>query len=454
MPGCDNAAVQEPEDTHPRLLVITSSVFNPFSGGGITLTNLFRGWSRERLATAYADHYARSEEVCGSYFPLSEAEIGWVWPLGLLAQRAKRSRPAAAIGPPAGAGTAHRRSERLRRISARLSSALSEGLQDRATLTPRLVRWVAESRPALIYSLLGSLGYMRLVRRVADMTGAPIAIHMMDDWPAVRYRTGLLAAWHRRAMERELAALVRGAALCLGICPAMCEEFSTRYGRPFQSFSNALDLDVWDAHARRSWTPGRPFQLLYSGSIVPNAQLASLSDACQAVSELSSEGLAVELVIRSPWYLVERFRPELGKSPSVRFEAPTETERTAREIAAADVLLLPVNFDSESARFVRLSNPTKLPAYLASATPILAYGPKGVDQIDRARKDGWGHVVSERGVPLLKEAIRRLAGDEALRERLGRRGHAVAHRDHDAAIVRTRFQAALGAAAQGSRAAL
>ncbi|MBV8653193.1 MAG: hypothetical protein JO255_17135, partial [Alphaproteobacteria bacterium] len=59
----------------PRVLFVTPAAFNQVSGGGITFSNLFRGWPRDRLATVHNDRVPVSRDVCASYYELSDAEL-------------------------------------------------------------------------------------------------------------------------------------------------------------------------------------------------------------------------------------------------------------------------------------------------------------------------------------------------------------------------------------------
>jgi len=115
-------------------------------------------------------------------------------------------------------------------------------------------------------------------------------------------------------------------------------------------------------------------------------------------------------------------------------------------LASADVLLLPFNFDAASTAYMRLSMPTKVPAYLASGTPILVYGPPQVAAVAYASRQRWAEVVGERSVPALCAAIRRLLTDGPLRRMLAERALDVARVNHDAPRVRERFRAALESA--------
>jgi len=93
-----------------------------------------------------------------------------------------------------------------------------------------------------------------------------------------------------------------------------------------------------------------------------------------------------------------------------------------------------------------LSMPTKVPSYLVSGTPVLVYGPPGVAQVEYARTAGWGFVVDGRDVEALADAIRRLATDGALRQRLSAAARRVIM-NHDATRVRSAFRAVLARAA-------
>jgi len=249
-------------------------------------------------------------------------------------------------------------------------------------------------------------------------------------------------------MEKELNLVFRRAAMCMGISPTMCEHYEQRYGREFLSYSNALDTATWMRLAKNDWQIKGPIKILYSGAILAEAQLSSLVDICQAVEALNQNGIAVVFEIHSPLLFVDAHRGALDIYPNVNLMSPLDDATIARTLAEADILVLPVNFDLHTRRYVRYSNPTKLPAYMISGTSILAYGPQGVDQIDRAKMDGWGYVVCEQGVENVVGAVQVLAQDKDLRQKIGRKAQQIAQRDHDAAKVRDEFHNSLILAAQ------
>ncbi|MBI3706642.1 MAG: hypothetical protein HY246_03005 [Proteobacteria bacterium] len=419
----------------PRVLFITSAAFNRVTGGGITFGNLFRGWPADRLATVHNDMVPTTDDVCRLYYRLSRREIDR-WPRRAHAAEMPVTGPAPAVAPPG----------LVRQLK---TFVIGNAWPDAGRLTPQLAEWIDAFRPQLLYTILGTIGMMELIDAIRTRFGLPLVIHFMDDWPSHLYRGGLLSALPRRRMQALIRRLVGSARARLAIGDAMAHAYAARYSASFTAFQNALDLTQLPLALDDAPRPvGDPAQLLYVGSIFDNAQLSSLVDIARAVAGLAAAGRRIRLDIHSSAHLAERFRPQLEIAPCVRLhDTITDDSAFFRRIASADMLVLPVNFDADSLSLVRLSMPTKLPAYLASGTPVLVHGPREAAQVAYAADEGWGHVVGARDAAVLREAVTRLLDDQALRTRLVETARAVLRKNHDAAAVRQRFQDTLIAAA-------
>lgn len=436
----------------PRILVVTSNNFNQVTGGGITLTNLFRGWPADRIANLHEDSTPEDDSVCRIFYRLSVEEIQWAWPFSLVQSwyEGKSSVPdrRRVVGDgthavPATGG--HGRAAWLRLAR----QMLGDGIPRTARITQRLAHWLDEFRPEVLYTFLGSMAQIRLSSELARLLAIPVAIHMMDDWPAVLYRRGLLGPMFRRVVLKEFEAVLRRASLHFGICQDMCEEYEDRYGVPFLAFHNAIDMDQWLPHAKRDWKEGLPFIVRYVGSIVPDGQQEALRDICEAVASLNGSGVSVQMWVHSPKDQLSHLRDSRFPPDCLHLSGPPSSETIATLLSEADLLVLPFNFDARSAQYVRLSMPTKVPAYMVSGTPVLVYGPLEMATVRYAERDGWGDVVSTPGILALREALSRLMHDQAAREHLGRRAQMLAQQNHDAAKIRPAFQAALSKAAAG-----
>jgi hypothetical protein len=437
---------------HPRLLFVTPHAFNHVTGGGVAFSNLFRGWPQDRIATVHNDSEPTSDDVCRLYYRLGPAELDFIEPFASARRLIRRDAPSmpgggehATAGAPQGGAKAA-----VKRIAVNL---LGPAFPERAALTPELERWIGDFRPDVLYTILGSNGMMALIEKILERFDLPFVVHIMDDWPAAAHRQGLLAGRERRVMERHLDRLLSCASECLAISSAMAEAYARRYGRPFRAFQNAIDVARWEQTAKRDLSVGRPAELLYVGSIFPNAQLDSLTDCAEAVASLSSSGYPVKLTISTPSGHADRYRARLAIHPAIAIEDTIRDDaRFFARIAAADALLIPVNFDADSLRFIRYSMPAKLPAYMVSATPILVYGDPAAAQVQYAATAGWGHVVQARDRALLTEGIRTIMEGAGLRRQVSAAAAATVRRHHDATRVRTDFHATLAHAA-GCRAA-
>ena len=324
------------------------------------------------------------------------------------------------------------------------------GWPDTGRLTPQLESWIESFRPQVLYTILGTIGMMELVDAIRRRFDLPLVVHFMDDWPSHLYRGGLLSFAARNRMNRLIRLLVGAASERMAICDAMAEAFAHRYHVPFSAHHNPVDINAingWitqGAIDAAKAAPDGALRVLYVGSIFDNAQLQSLIEIAQAVAALAGSGRPIRFDLYSPLHLAERFRTRIEIAPAVRLhDTIADDARFFQTIAEADILVLPVNFDNDSVRLVRYSMPTKLPAYMASGTATLVYGPPGIAQVKYARQHGWGYVVDRQGVEGVTAALTRLADDNALRAKLATRAQALATSRHDAGAVRSAFQAQL-----------
>jgi len=430
--------------------------FERTSGGGITLCNLFEGWPRDRLAAAVVSDRDLAFDVCDHYYALGSSEITWAWPLSLVrrtetpASKAEVTRPSPGKAP---APTMGARPGFAKRAFRRGLDAL--GAEDALRgmhLSNRLRDWIVEFKPDLVYSQLSDLPTMTLVSEILDATGLSFALHVMDDWPSSMYRRGAFSRIVRGRADRALASLLRRAGARMAISDAMAYEYQARYGRQFLSFHNPVDLDRWDALAAASdvtlvHSANEDLRLVYTGR-VGTGNVDTLFDVAQVVSEMSSQGRHISLQVNTP-NADSDAAIRLMACRGVTVTLAGDYSRVPGLMAAADVLLLPLDFDEQSVRLMRLSMPTKVSEYLASGKPVLTYAPRGSAVAEYARDGGWSLLVDRPDPASLRQALSSLVGDPEGREAMGAAGRALAIQRHDATKVRAAFAAQLAEAASG-----
>jgi len=72
----------------PRVLIF-GQPFNYNHGGGITLSNLFRGWETRNIAVAATGHvmYGATSDICNNYYQLGYNEFRWWFPFNLVQRK-------------------------------------------------------------------------------------------------------------------------------------------------------------------------------------------------------------------------------------------------------------------------------------------------------------------------------------------------------------------------------
>ncbi|NBE84202.1 glycosyltransferase family protein [Micromonospora rubida] len=450
----DNWSAEE----HPRVLVVGAAGFGRASGTGITLSNLFAGWPRQRLAQLYAEDLEPDTDVCQRFLRLDPRSAPVEYHLFRWRARTTRgTSPGARNGSAvtgvggvsaggAGAGGAGVEPGPLR---ARMRAELRAFVD----LSPLRVpadarRWLREQRPQVVYATLGSIRQMRLAVLAARECGVPLVPHFMDDWPSTLYADRQTLGVARRAVLAGVREVVRHSSYGLGISDPMAREYQRRYGLPFAAFGNCVDpTDFADRPGpARPAADGAVLDLVYVGGLHLD-RWRSLRRVGEAVGRLAADGLRARLTVHAPPQDLARYGERLGL-PGVRLGGSVASDEVAAVLRRADVLVHVESFAEEHRHYTRYSLSTKIPQYLAAGRPVLGFGPAELASMAHLDAAGAGAVVGVDDPARLAREVARLCGDPALRERLGRQGLDFAVRHHRADQVAARFAETLARAAR------
>jgi glycosyltransferase involved in cell wall biosynthesis len=420
---------------YPRVLFITPHAFNKVTGTGITFTNLFMDWPKDRIATVHDDDMAVTTDVCDTYYRLGSDEIRKFG--GSFSNQSTTQGDTGLISSSQPSG-------RMKALQAVKKLVFGDGLPQRGILTSELEAWIKSFKPDVIYTILGSNGLMDIVEHVQQRFDIPMVVHIMDDWMSGAFKNGLLGWVQRRRMLSSVRRIIERSSLRFSICDAMSDAYLERFGVPFEAFQNVVNNKTVAPYITDPTVLGNPVKIVYAGSVFEYAQQQSLIDCCQAVAQLANEGVTLQLDIHCPPSHITGIEERFVVSHVIKLHGPlTDDADFFSTICAADILLIPVNFDKKSIDFIRYSMPTRVPAYMASGTPILVYGPSNVAQVQYAEKLSWGLVLINRDIKLLKEAIICLIENSKFRVKLSACACATARVSHDMQLVQENFRTSL-----------
>ncbi len=428
---------------YPKILIIGQD-FNLTTGGGITLSALFKEWPGNCIAVANPRIEIETVERCEKTYRLGYSERKRPWPFNI-GQRRIRS------------GAVEIKKETNRKSDHQENGGEGGSLKPvvnmaykiihfsglypfiyRMKVSEEFLQWVKEYDPDIIYTQLSSIDYMQFVTKLVKKTKLPLAIHIMDDWPATLEQPGLLFYYWKRRIDRMFRSLLNYSHVRMSICSQMSEEYFDRYKLDFIPFHNTVDVGKWFGVAKSNWGWEQRFTILYAGRIGRGTSESILTVA-QAVEKLAEQGLRVTFQLQTK-ELPQKFAVAVKHLKHTVKNDFIDYEKLPEKFSSVDLLILPMDFDQYNLKFIRLSMPTKVPEYLASGTPVLVFAPGETALAKYASDSKWGYVVSENCVDALAASIKHLYDHIELREKLGRTGMKMVLKNHDAAKVRKDFR--------------
>jgi glycosyltransferase involved in cell wall biosynthesis len=426
----------------PKVLII-GLPFNNNTGGGITMSNLFKGWPKDRLALSSVVNMQETLDlsVCEQYFQLGYGRKLHPFPLNFFLPRIK-------MGPVDKFKTENNplslskvKQGKYKNFYKFLCFFLNlSGIYNiiyRLKITPEFKEWVTKFNPDFIYSQLSTLELIRFVMDVHNMTGKPIIVHLMDDWPITINKPGVLYFYWKKVIDREFRQLLDKASVLMSICDAMTEEYRIRYGKDFIPFHNPIEICNWLPFTRTDWTVNSRFTILFAGRIGFGVT-DSILDIIEAVNDpILAE---IDIVLELQTADISTIKKLVKFSDRIKWVEPIEYENLPRRFANVDLLVIPLDFDTHSVNFLRYSFSTKVTEFMISGTPILVYASEQTALAKYALKENWAYVVTHRSKKDLISALHILYSDFSLRKRLGELARNLATQNEDAEIVRANFR--------------
>ena len=431
---------------YPKVLVV-GQTFNYKYGGGITMSNLFKGWPKDKLALASSTYLYKDLDlsVCELYYQLGYKSKLHPFPLNLFL-------PKITCGPLV-INNVQSVPKQNHQIKPGKYRSLYNLIRDllvflgvynllyRLKVTTEFKEWLIAFNPDIIYSQLETLEIIRLVKQIHLLTKKPIAIHIMDDWPNTISKRSIVFNFWNRKIDNEFRELLGRASVLMSISQAMTEEYLKRYGKEFFPFRNPIEVEKWLPYSRTQSTLNEEFRVLYTGR-VGMANGKAILEIAKVINHMNNLGKKVILDIFTPDNN-SKGAVYLKNYRGVNINGHINHDQMPELIPSYDLLILPLDFDKEGVRFTQLSIPTKLSEYMISGVPILIYADKQTALARFALKGEWAYVVTNNDAETLENGIAELLQNDSLRRQLAEKALKFVLKDDDATIVKENFRKCL-----------
>lgn len=298
-----------------------------------------------------------------------------------------------------------------------------------------------EFKPEIIYTCAGSIRIMKAVNNISKHYGIPVVIHLMDDWPNTIYDTSLLLKPFRWLALKELRVLYSRTQVNYAISEGLGEKYTAMYHKKHIALMNPADIYPIDTDEAVPYCEDQSVKFLYAGSLSLNRD-KSLLEIAASLFDLRKRGFANHFDIYVSKTLINDYNINRFSQYGVHLHPYVSPAKVYELYAKYDVLVYTESFDKSNIDFTSYSLSTKVPEYLASKRPILAYLPEqlfSAQFLEQKQVAKVAHNTTE-----LMMSCQRLIEDHSLRLRLAHNGRELAEREFSYEQVQKKIEQVFG----------
>ena len=392
-----------------KILVI-GQPFNDFSGGGITLKNLFFFIDKEnRYLTTNTHRVLKNDfNLCSNVYLLGKSEVNIPLifrPLlknldsGEFSDRSGINSSVFEISP----STVSKRHAKFYRFLSYLISIFDLNfLFFRITPSVEFIKWINKIKPDIIYTQLGHIEFIEFTKKVKSLVNLPIVVHIMDDWIENSAKGIFKTYWQNRIRE-SFKSLISDIELMMCISDDMSNEYEIRYSRKCITFHNPIDISNFNnsKHLNTFNKGSEKFVICYTGRIGFSNE-KGIFRMVDAVDILNKKGYNIVFRIYTPDYLLIE---KNIKYTSTELLGSISHNNIAQVLSQSHLLFLPLDFDRNSLNYTRFSFPTKASEYMISHKPILLNAHRSLAVTKHAIKFSWANIVDNDNVDSLVNTV-------------------------------------------------
>lgn len=257
---------------------------------------------------------------------------------------------------------------------------------------------------SLIYANAWPMGSQYRLVKAAKKYGIPVAIHIQDVYPeSLTIKMPSLTGWALRALILPMDKFIlRKSDKVIAISEKMKNYLSKTRGIDEGKCSVVInwqdETEFLEYQNNAILEPHDKFTFMYMGNIGPVAGVDLLIDAFNRAKIKNSR-----LVIAGSGSMKELLKEKAKTNADIEFwDVPNG--KVPEIQSKADVMMLPIKKGAASS-----SIPSKLPAYMFSAKPIIGSMDRGCDTANAITDAGCGWVIEPENARLLSEMMKTVA---------------------------------------------
>jgi glycosyltransferase involved in cell wall biosynthesis len=289
-------------------------------------------------------------------------------------------------------------------------------------------------KPQMVIACTGDLFDPPAVYRAARELGIPLIFYAFDCYSG-QWTDPLLHEFAEK-FENEI---FRFSTRVIVPNEFLCAEYQKKYGSRAVVIHNPVDLAAYEQNSpEKTERKTKKYRIVYTGGVY-EAHFDAFRNLLSAIPLAGIPDLKLDLFCpQSASYLKKN-----GITGPVELHDHLHNDRMPEIQQSAEILFLPLAFNSPYPGIINTSAPEKIGEYLASGRPILVHAPADSFIAWYFRKYSCGYVVDENDPRKLAGAVTHLLQDKQLQQNLAGNAYVRAKKDFDVSLARKKFFALL-----------
>ncbi len=412
---------------YPRVLVLTQNRIQPYTGGGVVLSNLFGAFPANSLFflhrdidydfdTPYVEQRLRASWLRCHPLRFLNYLGRWVF---FCIRRPRDFNPGD-----------------ITRLFSRACHFHFPG---------SIHKKIKAFAPDILYAWVGDTLWAETVKATANRYDLPYVIHFMDNHIGAEANTAFDKSVYP-GFQHVMAEVTSRARSLYTISDSMGRAYQALWQRPYEVFRGSIDTEKWPWPNSHGSNRDNVFRIAFTGSI-ESGQLIGLEDVARVIDQLLTKDRNLRLVLYLTEGYAKRVGPVLGRYKCVEIRPHPDFEDLREELASVDALILAYGLDTTTIDYYRYSFATKIVPYMLSGRPILVYGPDKIAPVQYALQGGWALSATSSGADNIDEEIAaricHMMDQPLSMEEVAKSAWNAGKKEHDQKENALRFQASL-----------
>lgn len=281
---------------------------------------------------------------------------------------------------------------------------------------------VEKFKPDVIYTCAASIPIMKTALKISKKYNIPIVVHLMDDWPETIYTSSILSKPSRLYALYLLKKIFRMSSINFVISEALGMKYKKIYGINYCVLMNPVVVNEIEPTVDKN-----VISFLYAGSLGLKRD-ESLIKICKAIKILNNQGYNCKIDLYIPkTQNIEEIRTKFLEF-DVTFHNYVPADKTRQLYRKYDVLVFSESFDKKLTLFTKYSLSTKIPEYLSSGRPILAFIPENLYSSYYLKENNAAVVANNENELLL--CCKKMLDDKKFCNEISNNGYVLVKKNH------------------------